>query len=71
MDKHEASRIMQIALNTDIGYKTWTISTPHLEMAFEIVARMEREACANIADEWSGHYQANAIAQAIRDRSVD
>lgn len=28
----------------------------------------EREACALVADEWSGHFQANAIAQAIRAR---
>ena len=34
----------------------------------QLVAEKEREACALVADEWSGHFQANAIAQAIRDR---
>jgi len=34
----------------------------------KLVAEKEREACALIADEWSGHFQANAIAQAIRAR---
>lgn len=34
----------------------------------KLVAEKERETCAKIADEWSGHFQANAIAQAIRDR---
>jgi hypothetical protein len=35
---------------------------------FRLELEKEREACALVADEWSGHFQANAIAQAIRDR---
>lgn len=27
------------------------------------------EACAKVADEWSGHYQANEIANKIRERN--
>ena len=34
----------------------------------KLVAEKEREACANVADKWSGHFQANAIAQEIRYR---
>jgi hypothetical protein len=35
----------------------------------KIVAAKEREACAKLCEEWGGHYQANAIAQAIRERN--
>ena len=71
MDKLKTAQIMREALATDVGFNSWTVSTPHLQIAFEIVARLEREACARIADEWSGHYQANEIANEIRKRSDD
>lgn len=35
----------------------------------KLVAEKEREACAKIADEWSGHFQANEIAKAIRGQA--
>lgn len=34
----------------------------------EMVEAEERAACAQIADGWSGHYQANEIAASIRAR---
>ena len=71
MTKEEASQIMRTALLQDCGFSSWTVSTPHLQIAFDIVARIERLACAEIAEQWSGHYQANAIAQAIRERNND
>jgi hypothetical protein len=71
MTKEEASQIMRTALMQDCGFSSWTVSTPHLQIAFDIVARIERLACAEIADQWGGHYQANAIAQAIRERNND
>ena len=56
------------ACKTDVGFKSWTISTKHLQIFAEMVAAKEREACAKFADDWSGHYQANVIASNIRSR---
>ena len=56
------------ACKTDVGFKSWTISTKHLQIFAEMVAAHEREACAKVADGWSGHYQANEIASNIRSR---
>ena len=44
------------------------VYTVELLFFAKLVVEKEREACALIADEWSGHFQANAIAQAIRAR---
>lgn len=67
----ETFQIMNVAIKTDVGFKSWNVSTPHLRIFAEMVAKKEREACARVADEWSGHYQANEIAKAIRERNND
>ena len=35
----EVADMMSIALQTDVGFTAWTISTPHLEVFAEMVAR--------------------------------
>jgi hypothetical protein len=37
----------------------------------EKVEVAERESCAKLADEWSGHYQANEITKSIRARGQE
>lgn len=49
-------------------FTTWTISTPHIVELVNRAIKQEREACLDIADSWSGHYQANEIAEKIRAR---
>ena len=67
----EVYKIMNIAIKTDVGFNSWTVSTPHLRIFAEMIAKQEREACALVADDWSGHYQASEIAKAIRERNND
>jgi hypothetical protein len=50
------------------SYTNCDVYTVELLFFAKLVAEKEREACALVADEWSGHFQANAIAQAIRAR---
>jgi len=68
MTQDEIVKSLKEIVAQDIGYTTWTISTPHLISLVNKAIDIEREACALVADEWSGHFQANAIAQAIRAR---
>jgi len=63
--------IFDLARESDLGFLLGDSWLMHFEIeAFaKLVAEKEREACAKIADEWSGHYQANEIAKAIRGQA--
>ena len=51
------------------SYENCDVYTADLLFFAKLVAEKEREACAKIADEWSGHFQANEIAKAIRGQA--
>jgi hypothetical protein len=57
-----------IAENTN--FTTWTVSTPHLVALVNHAIEAEREACANIADEWAvgWPHPSTVIAERIRAR---
>ncbi len=76
MTQDEVIKDLKEILARDIGYTTWTISTPHLVSLVNKAIEAEREACAAICDEVSKDisigplekYRASWIAQAIRAR---
>jgi len=76
MTQEEVIKDLKEILARDIGYTTWTISTPHLVSLVNKAIEAEREACAAICDEVSKDmsigplekYRASWIAQAIRAR---
>jgi hypothetical protein len=77
MTQEEVIKDLKEILARDIGYTTWTISTPHLVFLVNKAIEAEREACAAICDEVSKDmsigplekYRASWIAQAIRARA--
>lgn len=79
MDKLKTAQIMREALATDVGFNSWTVSTPHLQIAFEMVAKMEREACARLCEKlgeeddsfYAEFSRSTDCAEAIRKRSDD
>ena len=60
-------------IDFDKHYASWddvqmTVSMPQIVELVNRAIKQEREACSDIADSWSGHYQANEIAEKIRAR---
>ena len=51
MTQDEIIKDLKEILARDIGYTTWTISTPHLVSLVNKAIEAEREACAAICDE--------------------
>ena len=51
MTQEEVIKDLKEILARDIGYTTWTISTPHLVSLVNKAIEAEREACAGICDE--------------------
>jgi len=51
MTQEEVIKDLKEILARDIGYTTWTISTPHLVSLVNKAIKAEREACAAICDE--------------------
>ena len=68
MTQDEVLKELRIVIYGNQKFKTWTISTPHIVELVNRAIKQERDACAEIADSWSGHYQANEIAKKIRAR---
>jgi hypothetical protein len=68
MKQDEVLKELRSVIATNQQFTTWTISTPHIVELVNRAIKQEREACSDIADSWSGHYQANEIAEAIRTR---
>ena len=68
MTQDEVLTELRSVIATNQQFTTWTISTPHIVELVNRAIKQEREACSDIADSWSGHYQANEIAEKIRAR---
>jgi len=68
MTQDEVLTELRSVIATNQQFTTWTISTPHIIELVNRAIKQEREACSDIADSWSGHYQANEIAEKIRAR---
>ena len=50
-------------------YTTWTVSTPHLVALVNLAIEREREACADIAENWrSNGMPRTGVANEIRAR---
>jgi len=73
MNRDDIVRMVREALNQNVDYSVWTISTPHLEEFARLVAAAEREACARACDKLGDEYaDANAAdcAFVIRERGA-
>jgi hypothetical protein len=56
-----------VAENTH--YTTWTVSTPHLVLLVNLAIEQEREACADIAENWNSNgMPRTGVANEIRAR---
>jgi hypothetical protein len=71
MTQDEIVKSLKEIVAQDIGYTTWTISTPHLVSLVNKAIDIEREACAKIADEWAvgWPHPSQVIAERIRERT--
>ena len=49
--REEIIRMAREALERNVDYNVWTISTPHLEEFARLVAAAEREACAKVCED--------------------
>ena len=50
-------------------YTTWTVSTPHLVALVNLAIEHEREACADIAENWNSNgMPRTGVANEIRAR---
>jgi hypothetical protein len=50
-------------------YTTWTVSTPHLVALVNLAVEHEREACADIAENWNSNgMPRTGVANEIRAR---
>ncbi len=50
-------------------YTTWTVSTPHLVALVKLAIEHEREACADIAENWNSNgMPRTGVANEIRAR---
>ena len=58
MTQDEIVKSLKEIVAQDIGYTTWTISTPHLVSLVNKAIDIEREACAKVCEEMS-NTQAN------------
>jgi hypothetical protein len=52
-------------------YTTWTVSTPHLVALVNMFVQIEREACADIAENWHSNGSPRVgVAAQIRARGT-
>jgi hypothetical protein len=57
------------AIDKDREYKSWHVSTKHLMTLVEMVVAEEREACADIAENWNSNgMPRTGVANEIRAR---
>jgi hypothetical protein len=71
MTQDEIVKSLKEIVSQDIGYTTWTISTPHLVSLVNKAIDIEREACAKIVESdpsYDFHKFACEAAYAIRAR---
>lgn len=51
MNANELSLILKEIVSKDIGYTTWTVSTPHLLKLVNKAVQDERQACIKICED--------------------
>ena len=60
------------AIDQDREYKSWHVSTKHLMALVERVVAEEREACADIAENWNSNgMPRSGVANEIRARGQE
>lgn len=73
MTRDDIIRLAREALSQSPGYSVWTLSTPHLEIIVNMAIKIEREACAKIAEAYEPRCDTcpSGVATAIRARGED
>ena len=71
MTQDEILETLHRVVQENKHYTTWTISTPHLIALVREVIEQEREACADIAENWNSNgTPRTGVANEIRARNT-
>ena len=69
MTQDEVLSTLHRVVAENMNYTTWTVSTPHLVALVNLAIEKEREACADIAENWrSNGMPRTGVANEIRAR---
>ena len=69
MTQDEVLSALHKVVAENMNYTTWTVSTPHLVALVNLAIEQEREACADIAENWhSNGMPRTGVANEIRAR---
>ena len=69
MKQDEILEALHKVVQENKHYTTWTVSTPHLVALVKLAIEHEREACADIAENWNSNgMPRTGVANEIRAR---
>jgi hypothetical protein len=69
MKQDEIIKALRKVVEENTHYTTWTVSTPHLVLLVNLAIEQEREACADIAENWNSNgMPRTGVANEIRAR---
>jgi hypothetical protein len=69
MTQDEILETLHRVVQENKHYTTWTVSTPHLVALVNLAIEHEREACAEIAENWNSNgMPRTGVANEIRAR---
>jgi hypothetical protein len=69
MTQDEILEALHKVVQENKHYTTWTVSTPHLVALVNLAIEHEREACADIAENWNSNgMPRTGVANEIRAR---
>ena len=69
MTQDEIIKALRQVVEENQNYTTWTVSTPHLVLLVNLAIEQEREACADIAENWNSNgMPRTGVANEIRAR---
>jgi hypothetical protein len=69
MTQDEVLSALHKVVAENMNYTTWTVSTPHLVALVNLAIEHEREACADIAENWNSNgMPRTGVANEIRAR---
>jgi hypothetical protein len=69
MKQDEILEALHKVIQENKHYTTWTVSTPHLVALVNLAIEHEREACADIAENWNSNgMPRTGVANEIRAR---
>jgi hypothetical protein len=69
MKQDEILEALHKVIQENKHYTTWTVSTPHLVALVKLAIEHEREACADIAENWNSNgMPRTGVANEIRAR---